>query len=74
MAMLVRPSITFARASWISRSVWESMFAVASSRIRIFGLKATALAKAKSCLWPTERVAPRSPSSVSYPAGSSLMN
>ncbi len=52
-------------ASWMSCSVSVSTEEVASSRMRTRGSWASARAKERSCFCPTERVAPRSFTSVS---------
>src|SRR5438552_3352823 len=61
MMIEVRPTMSFARASWMRCSVSVSTELVASSSTsRISGLNAIARANAMSCFWPTESVEPRS--------------
>ncbi len=56
MTRVVRPSMTAARADWISRSVEASTDAVASSRIRMRGSVMSARAIATRWRWPPESV------------------
>lgn len=60
-------------AVWIASSVSVSIFAVASSSTRIFGLAAIVLAKAINCLCPLEKVEPRSVTFCAYPSSSFSM-
>ncbi len=46
----------FVSASWINPSVWVSTELVASSRMRIFGSKASALAKDNNWRCPCDKV------------------
>ena len=62
---VVRFSAIFFSSAWIAFSVRESSAEVASSKIRIFGLVTSARAIAMRWRWPPERLAPRSPSTVS---------
>src|SRR5215813_8706297 len=62
----VLPARAVWRLSWIARSVAVSRWLVASSKIRISGRRNSARAIASRCLWPPERLAPRSPMTVSY--------
>ncbi len=70
----VRPNISLPIASCTSRSDSESCADVASSRIRMRGLRRIARAIATRCLCPTDNRTPRSPTSVSYAFGSATMN
>ena len=65
MTKLVRPSISFISAAWISISVPVSTDEVASSRIRIEGLARITLAMDSSWRWPWEKFSPLSSSIVS---------
>jgi hypothetical protein len=65
----VRPVIMRVRARRTRCSVSVSTELVASSRTRMAGAWARARAKEMSCFWPVERVAPRSRTGSSKPAG-----
>ncbi len=69
----VRPCRSRSIACCISSSVSVSTLDVASSRISTRGSWARARAKERSCFCPTESVAPRSCTGVSYPSGSESM-
>ena len=70
MTSVVRPFDEFARATaWIARSVSVSSAEVASSRIRIGGFFRNMRAMARRCFWPPDSLTPRSPITVSSPAG-----
>mmetsp|Transcript_26228 Transcript_26228/g.59292 ORF Transcript_26228/g.59292 Transcript_26228/m.59292 type:complete len:123 (+) Transcript_26228:289-657(+) len=75
MTMVVwRPRCSRAsRAACTTRSLVVSSADVASSRIRICGLRTIARAMAMRCFCPPERATPRSPTSVSYPWGNEVM-
>ena len=74
ITIAVRPASSRSSPVSIARSVRTSTFEVASSRIRIRGSASSARANAISCRWPAESETPRSPTSVSKPSGSRLMN
>lgn len=74
MSSVVRPCRTRPIAFWISSSVALSIALVESSSTRIAGSVSSARAIANRCRWPPDRVTPRSPITVWYPSGSSLMN
>mmetsp|Transcript_4467 Transcript_4467/g.10396 ORF Transcript_4467/g.10396 Transcript_4467/m.10396 type:complete len:85 (+) Transcript_4467:195-449(+) len=61
------------RASWTTRSLFESRAEVASSSRRIFGSRTMARAIATRCFWPPLSCWPRSPQSVLYLSGNSMM-
>ena len=66
IAIVILPFLIFSSEFWINSSVSESIFAVASSSINIFGLLAIVLANVSSCLSPLEKVAPLSVTILSY--------
>jgi hypothetical protein len=70
----VLPARAVRRLSWIARSVAVSRWLVASSKMRTSGLLSNARAIASRCRWPPEKLAPRSPTRVSYRSGSPEMN
>src|ERR1700709_1022547 len=61
MVMVVRPLVTISKASWISRSVFESRDAVASSkrRMRLFLRMARAIATYQGSMSAISRVRSR---------------
>ena len=61
----VLPARAVWRLSWIARSVAVSRWLVASSKIRTSGRRSSARAIASRCRWPPDRLAPRSPMTVS---------
>ena len=69
MMIIVLRCASLRNASWMSDSDSESMFDVASSSMRMLGFFRRTRAIAIRCLWPTDRVTPRSPICVSYPFG-----
>ena len=69
MTIEVRPLISSAMPRSITRSVSGSTLAVASSRIRISGSRASARANATSWRSPDEKLAPRSRTRASSPSG-----
>ena len=71
---LVRPSINFRKASWISISVRVSIDDVASSSINTFGTETKIRAIDKSCCSPLDKFNPPSVKTVSYPSGNAVMN
>ena len=71
---VVRPAIASRSANTISFSVRASTDAVGSSRIRIGGCSNNARASASRWRWPPDKSTPDSPSTVSYPCGSAVMN
>ena len=64
MAKVVRPFTSRESASWIDCSVSGSSALVASSSIRISGLRSTARAMEIRCRSPPERLCPFSPMTV----------
>mmetsp|Transcript_10713 Transcript_10713/g.25409 ORF Transcript_10713/g.25409 Transcript_10713/m.25409 type:complete len:133 (-) Transcript_10713:3597-3995(-) len=72
--IVVRPCMSFSRASATSCSLSVSRALVASSRRSTDGSFRTARAIAMRCFWPPERFVPRSPTSVSNPSGRLRMN
>ena len=65
--------LIFSSEFWIIDSVSVSIFDVASSRMSIWGLWTTHLAKDNNCLWPAEKFSPLSMTSSSYLFGSFSM-
>ena len=53
MVRIVQSANSVRIVLWISSSVSRSTAAVASSRMRIFVLRSSVLARQTSCLWPT---------------------
>mmetsp|Transcript_22245 Transcript_22245/g.46205 ORF Transcript_22245/g.46205 Transcript_22245/m.46205 type:complete len:185 (+) Transcript_22245:2176-2730(+) len=74
VVLLFSPSINLSRAVWTTCSEMLSRAEVASSRIRMGGLRSRARAIATRCFSPPESFPPLGPTTVLYPSGKLLMN
>src|SRR5215212_11475856 len=74
MTSIVMRPCSSSIALWIRFSFSESKALVASSRINNDGLRNSARARDKRCLSPPDNRTPRSPTTVSIPAGSAETN
>ena len=65
MTSVVRPSDSSSSDAWMARSLSLSSALVASSRMRMRGLRKNTRAMAIRCFCPPDSRAPRSPTNVS---------
>uniref|UniRef100_A0A0E9WUT8 Uncharacterized protein n=1 Tax=Anguilla anguilla TaxID=7936 RepID=A0A0E9WUT8_ANGAN len=68
MVRTVQLENSWRMVAWIRQSVSRSTAAVASSRMRMRDLRSRALARHRSCLWPTLRFPPPSVTSWFSPS------